>query len=153
LNSDAPSTGPPPKDYFRRDQSSGISPPDLSKTCTVAEHIVHARGKRTQYTSVALDPSKIRDLEGDALYRLDRDLAVQDGHALIEHEILLETLRRIVQEGSKEDRLLAAQAHRYAKRRREGLVEWGFDIAKIKRKDLISWAAPKVQAYFTRVRS
>ena len=59
------------REYFRRDQSDGISPPDPSKVCTFAEHIVRARGKRTNYTSVSLDPSKIRDF-GDALYRLKR---------------------------------------------------------------------------------
>ena len=51
----------PARDYFRRDQRDGVSPPDLSKDCTFAEHIVHARGKRTQFTSVSLDLSKIRD--------------------------------------------------------------------------------------------
>jgi len=39
-------------DYFRQDQSDGISPPDLTKNTTFAEHIVRARGKRTKYTSV-----------------------------------------------------------------------------------------------------
>ena len=32
------------QDYFRRDQRNGISPPDLTKDSTYAEHIVHARG-------------------------------------------------------------------------------------------------------------
>jgi hypothetical protein len=143
------------RDYFRRDQSSGISPPDLSKDCTFAEHIVHARGKRTQYTSVSLDLTKIRDF-GDADYKLEREkLACEptttESHRLVEHESLIAELRRVVREGEKEDRLRAVQAMRYATRRKEGLVSWSFDIAVVARKSLIAWAASKVQAYFTRV--
>jgi hypothetical protein len=72
----------PARDYFRRDQRDGVSPPDLSKECTFAEHIVHARGKRTQFTSVSLDLSKIRDF-GDTNYKLERDKTVSDGPALV----------------------------------------------------------------------
>lgn len=57
----ANSSSPSPREYFRRDQGDEISPPDLSKECSFAEHIVHARGKRTQYTSVSLDLAKIKD--------------------------------------------------------------------------------------------
>lgn len=144
------SSGAPQPDYFRRDQRSGISPPDLSKDCTYAEHIVHARGKRTQYTSVSLDLSKIRDF-GDADYRLERELLAQDGHALVEHDTLVAELRRVVREGEKAERLRAAQALRYAGRRKEGLVRWSFDYGSVARKDLIAWAQGKVQVYFTRV--
>jgi len=56
-----PSQSVSTRPYFRRDQRDGISPPDLSKVCTYAEHIVHARGKRTQFTSISLDLAKIRD--------------------------------------------------------------------------------------------
>jgi hypothetical protein len=80
------------RDYFRRDQRDGISPPDLSKDCTFAEHIVHARGKRTKFTSVSLDLSKIRDF-GDTDYRLERQKLVSDRHRLIEHEFLISELR------------------------------------------------------------
>ena len=59
---------PKPPDYFRRDQADGVTAPDLSKDCSYAEHIVRARGKRTQLTSVSLDPQKINDF-GPALYR------------------------------------------------------------------------------------
>lgn len=72
----------PARDYFRRDQRDGVSPPDLSKDCTFAEHIVHARGKRTQFTSVSLDLSKIRDF-GDTYYKLERDKTVSHGHSLL----------------------------------------------------------------------
>jgi hypothetical protein len=147
LTSSAASTG---RDYFRRDQRHGISPPDLSKDCTFAEHIVHARGKRTRYTSVSLDLSRIRDF-GDTDYRLERDKAVGDGHALVEHEALTAELRRVVREGEKADRLRAAQALRYATRRKEGLVSWSFDTAGVDRKDLIAWAQKRVQPYFIRL--
>jgi len=138
-------------DYFRRDQMDGISPPDLSKECTFAEHIVHARGKRTQFTSVSRDLTRIRDF-GDADYRLERGLTSDDGHELIEHESLMQELRRVVREGEKADRLRAAQAIRYAARRTEGLVNWSFDITNVARKDLITWAWKKVQVYFTRLK-
>lgn len=139
-----------PREYFRRDQASGISPPDLSKDCTFAEHIVHARGKRTRYTSISLDLTKIRDF-GDADYKLDREPTTQDGHAVVEHEALIAELRRVVREGEKDDRLRATQALRYALRRKEGLVNWSFNTAGVARKDLISWAQRKVQVYFTRL--
>jgi len=139
------------RDYFRRDQSGGVSPPDLSKECTFAEHIVHARGKRTQFTSVSLDLSRIRDF-GDANYRVERQRVVADSHLLVEHEALLDELKRAAQEERKGERLRAAQALRYARRRREGLIEWSFDIAGVDRKELIAWARGKIQAYFVRMR-
>jgi len=140
----------PARDYFRRDQRDGVSPPDLSKDCTFAEHIVHARGKRTQFTSVSLDLSKNRDF-GDTNYKLQRDKTVSDGHSLVEHEALLAELRRSVREAEREDSDRAARALVYATRRKEGLVNWAFNISSVARKDLIAWALGRVQEYFTRV--
>jgi len=138
-----------PDRYYRRDQKKGISPPDLSKEYSYAEHIVHARGKRSQYTSVSLDPTKIWDL-GDATYRLKTGKLKNDGHSLIEHDALIEELRHMVKNKDKADRIRALQAVRYATRRREGLVDWNFDISDIDRKDLITWAMSKVRDYFSR---
>ena len=139
------------RDYFRRDQRDGISPPDLSKDCTFAEHIVHARGKRTRFTSVSLDLAKIRDF-GDTSYRLERDKLESDHHEIVEHELLIDDLRGVIQWGEKADRLRAVQALRYATKRKEGLVDWSFDISSIARKELFNWARSRVQAYFTRVK-
>ena len=136
--------------YFRRDQEKGVSPPDLSKVCTFAEHIVHARGKRSQYTSVSLDLARIQDF-GEAAYQLNCKKTVDDGHALIEHSPLILELQRAVREGEKAERLKSIQAVRYAKKRKEGLVRWRFAIPKVARKDLITWAHGKVQAYFVKV--
>jgi len=144
-------TKSPRRPYFRRDQKAGVSPPDLSKDCTFAEHIVHARGKRTRFTSVSLDLAKITDF-GDADYQLERESAENDGHLLVEQEEVLTELRKVVREGEKEDRLRAARALRYAASRKEGLVRWGFDISPVLRKDLISWTRDKIQVYFTRIR-
>jgi hypothetical protein len=144
------SEGDSTRDYFRRDQREGISPPDLSKECTYAEHIVHARGKRTRFTSVSLDLRKIRDL-GDTNYRLERQKLLGDQHALVEHESLVSELRRVIREGEKAERLRAVQALTYASRRKEGLVNWSFDVSRVARKDLISWAKVRVQPYFTRL--
>jgi hypothetical protein len=111
---------------------------------------VHARGKRTQYTSVSLDLTRIHDF-GDTDYKLERELAARDGHGLVEQEALIAELRRLVREGEKEERLRAVQALRYATRRKEGLVNWSFNTTGVARKDLITWAENKVQAYFNRV--
>jgi hypothetical protein len=54
-------------------------------------------------------------------------------------------------EGNSE-RVRAAQALKYATIRREGLVNWTFDIARVPRKDHLTWTEARVQPYFTRVR-
>ena len=137
--------------YFRRDQAAGISGPDLSKHCTFAEHIVHARGKRTRYTSVSLDLRKIRDF-GEQSYRLECEQVAADEHCLVEHSPLIEELQRVAREEDKAERLRAVAALRYAKRRKEGLVDWKFPIpASLPRKDLIAWAEGRVQPYFSKV--
>ncbi len=141
----------PLREYFRRDQRDGISPPDLSKESTYAEHIVHARGKRTRFTSVSLDLTKIRDF-GDTNYRLERPNLVGDEHGLVEHEELTDELRRTIRDGEKADRLLAVQALRYATKRKEGLVSWTFDISRVARKDLLTWTRARIQVYFTRLK-
>lgn len=89
------STGTP-DDYYRRDRSEDLTPPDLSKTCSYADHIVRARGKRTQFTSVSLDPKKIRDF-GDALYKVKRPDLESDQHAILEHHHLIQSLQAAVQ--------------------------------------------------------
>src|SRR5262249_41194874 len=136
--------------YYRRDQRNGISPPDLSKTCTYAEHIVHARGKRTQFTSVSLDATKIRDF-GDTTYQLKREEAERDGTRVMEQEYLCESLRQDIREKNKAEKALAVQALRYATKRKEGLVQWAFDWSSVARKQLITWAQARVQDYFTRL--
>lgn len=140
---------PKPPDYFRRDQTDGVTAPDLSKDCSYAEHIVRARGKRTQLTSVSLDPQKINDF-GPALYLALRPDIDGDGHTIIEHLELLQHLRVSAELNEKEERVRALQAQRYAKRRQEGLVKWNFSLGGIDRKDLISWAFQNVQKYFRR---
>ncbi len=112
---------------------------------------MHARGKRTRYTSVSLDLAKIKDF-GDADYQLERQKLLDDQHALVEHESLLEELRRVIREGEKAERLRAVQALRYASKRKEGLVNWSFDIRRVARKDLLTWAQTRVQPYFARLR-
>lgn len=138
------------KPYFRKDNAEGISPPDLSKVCSYAEHIVRARGKRTQYTSVALSPDKIRDFDG-ILYRLLPEKIDQDKHIFVEHDQLIDSLRQTATTETKADRLRAIQALRYAKQRTEGLVQWQFDVARIPPKEIINWAKPKVAEYFSKV--
>jgi hypothetical protein len=136
-------------DYFRRDGPDGISPPDLGKECSFAEHIVRARGKRTRFTSVSLDPRKIRDF-GDTLYLLLRDPLSARGHQLVEHPPLLDALRREAREGTGGVKDLALRALRRAMKRKEGLVDWRFDTCGVERKDMVGWAWKQVQEFFSK---
>jgi len=136
-------------EYFRGDQADGISPPDLSKDVGYVDHIVKARGKRTQFTSVSRDRAKIRDF-GEQLYKLRSLEVVGDGHQLVEHEALMAELRRVVQSSERAERLKAIQAARYAEARVEGLVRWSFDIGGVPPKNLLTWASGKVRPYFTK---
>lgn len=136
--------------YYRRDQKDGITPPDLSKTCTYAEHIVHARGKRTQYTSVSLDAQKIAKF-GPSLYELECEFVEKDQHGLIEHQRLMTELQRVAKQCEKEERARALQAIRYARSALEGLVDWKFDTSGVERKELITWTWRKIQPYFRKL--
>jgi len=129
----------------------GVTAPDLSKPCTLADHIVRTRGKRTKYTSVSLDPDKIDDF-GPTLYQALCPEIVGKGHAIIEHDALIQSLKAAVLEGDKLDRRRALQAQRYAIRRREGLIDWTFDITRVQRKELITWAFAQVQSFFRVIR-
>jgi len=109
------------RNYFRGDQDDGISAPDLNQRATFAEHIVHARGKRTQFTSVSLDQNAIRDF-GEVVYQLRRNEAERDRHQIVEHERLLADLRQAAESTDKGDRVRALQAIRYVRSRRAGRV-------------------------------
>lgn len=137
-------------EYFRRDQNTGVTAPDLSKDCTYAEHIVHARGKRTQFTSVTLDASKCHDF-GETTYRLKRPEVDNDGHLVVEHAQLISELEKVAREADKDERARAIQALRYARRRLEGLVNWKIDISRIERKNLITFAGGRIANYFSMV--
>lgn len=135
--------------YFRGDQASGITGPNLAKTCTFAEHICHARGKRTQFTSISLEQSKVRDF-GDVIYKVKRPELDADTHQTIEHEILLEELREAIKTSEKAERERAIQALRRATRRREGLIRWQFKLPS-HTTDLITWAEQRVQKCFAKI--
>jgi hypothetical protein len=135
------------RSYYRRDQARGITPPELTKDCSYAEHIVRARGKRTRYTSVSLDQASIVDF-GPVLYQAETALLTADGHQIVEHEALLLALREAARNGQKEERARAVQAQRYALRRREGLVSWDLDFSRVERKELFEWTRQRVEKYF-----
>jgi hypothetical protein len=139
-----------PTDYFRRDQDGGVTAPDISKDCTYAEHIVRARGKRTQLTSVSQDPRKIHDF-GPTLYQAILQKLKEDNHTFVEHLELVSLLIKSAESSEKEERIRAIQAQRYARRRLEGLVKWNFQTENVERKYLITWAFDKVQKYFRKV--
>lgn len=139
----------PPTRYWRRDQMKGITPPDLEKKVTFADHIVRARGKRTQYPSVSLSTERIQRF-GDQLYRLLEEDVTTNGHLLFEHERVLDELRTQACEGEKGERLKAVAALRYARKNLEGLVDWRFDPTGVESKHHFQWAAAKVRPYFAR---
>ncbi|QSQ19249.1 hypothetical protein JY651_28355 [Pyxidicoccus parkwayensis] len=137
-------------DFFRQDQSDEITPPNLGMEATYAEHIVHARGKRTQYTSLSTDPSCIKDF-GPQLWRFHEAPAAADGHRVLGHQDLVATLREeLTSSRDRKARELAARALPRAIQRKEALVLWAFDISRISRKELSEWARPHVRRYFTR---
>lgn len=111
---------------------------------------MRARGKRTQFTSVSLDPKKIRDF-GDALYKAKRPDLEADQHAIIEHSHLIQSLQVAVQTEFKADRVRAIQALRYARSRAEGLIQWRFNTSTVEPKSLVNWAFDKIQKYFAKV--
>jgi hypothetical protein len=69
----------------------------------------------------------------------------------VQHFELLSLLRQSAASSTREERVRAIQAHRYAKHRLEGLVKWNFLTAGIERKDRIKWAFDNVQQYFAKV--
>jgi hypothetical protein len=139
-------------DLFRRDEQSGVSPPNLADTSSHAEHIVHARGKRTRFTSVSQSRDAIRDFDGEQLWLALRDDLKKAKHLVIEHEALLKGLRELLTTGSGDEKERAARALPRAKKRLEALVEWTFDISKVERKDLITWAAKQVVPFFKKAK-
>jgi hypothetical protein len=74
-----------------------------------------------------------------------------DGHETIEHEALMEALRRAAREESKAERARAIQALRYARAASEGLIDWAFQPTSVERKDLITWTYSRIQTYFRRL--
>ena len=99
---------------------------------------------------MSLDLKKIRDF-GDTDYKLIQEFIARDGHLLVDHGTLISKLREVAKAGDKADRLRAVLALRYAAKRKEGLVQWTFNIDGVARKDLISWAEKYVQGYFSPV--
>jgi hypothetical protein len=85
-----------------------VSPPDLAKECTFAENIVHARGKRTRYTSVSLALSRTKDF-GESSYRLERMKLTGDKHVLVQHDSRPDELRTVIRGSQKADRSRAIQ--------------------------------------------
>lgn len=142
-------TAPSHPYYFRRDQEGGITAPDLSKDCALADHIVRARGKRTRFTSVSLDKTKIDDF-GPALYLALRPVITTDGHSIIEHPDLVAALRNSASSSDKAERVRAVQAMRYAQRRKEGVIDWRFNLDGIERKEYILFGYTAIQKYFSR---
>ena len=141
---------PPPRDYFRRDQADGVTPPNLSDQSSFAEHVVHARAKRTRFTSLSIDPALIVEF-GPQLWRLLQPKLEDDGHQVVDHDTLVRALRdgaRSASDPGAQD--LAARALPRAIRRREALVSWSFDVSRIARKELSEWARPHVRSYFVK---
>lgn len=138
------------QDYFRQDQEDGITPPNLGDSSTFAEHIVHARGKRTRYTSLSTDPEAIK-IFGPQLWRFHEAAATQEGHRVVTHEELLTWLKQeCTSSPDPKARDLAIRALPRARQRREALVVWNFQTSNVERKLLTEWARPHVRKYFSK---
>ncbi len=138
--------------YYRGDSSKGITPPNLAVESTIPEHIVRARGKKTNFTSVSLDKDKVKSF-GDAIYTLLNDILHTDMHKLIEHKQVLESLRTFAKGDDPKQKDLALRAIPRAKSNLEGLIRWNFKIPSDVggSTKLISWVSPKVQKYFDKL--
>lgn len=139
-------------DLFRRDQVDTVTGPNPDDVSTYPEHIVHARGKRTRFTSVSTSPLAIRDF-GDQLWKLVQPKVTDDGHVVVAHDELVKELRRLVGTGGDGDgRIaeLAARALPRALQRREALIDWKYNTDRIERKERMAWAERYVRDYFTR---
>lgn len=138
-------------DLFRRDQADTISGPNPDDASNYAEHVVHARGKRTRFTSVSTSKDAIRDF-GEQLWKLVQPKVTDDGYVVVTHSQLLQALRVLLQGDDERARELAARALPRSIRRREALVDWQYKdkVDRIERKDRISWAEKYVRDYFTR---
>lgn len=137
-------------DLFRRDQADTVTGPNLDDTSSYAEHIVHARGKRTRFTSVSTSRDAIRDF-GPQLWMLLQPKVTVDGHSVVAHDDLVSALRQALSEdGDAPSREFAARAIPRAIRRREALVQWSFKIDGVERKDRMSWAERHVRTFFIR---
>jgi len=68
-----------------------------------------------------------------------------DAHSIVTNADLLAELQRVIEEEDKADRQRAIQAKRYAKLRKEALVDWLFDLQSVARKDTINWAKGQIQ--------
>jgi hypothetical protein len=111
---------------------------------------VHARGRRTRFTSLSTDPKSIV-IFGPQLWRFKEALAAANSHRVLSHQALLTALRNELNSHDAKAQDLAARALRRARMRKEALVLWGFDVSRVDRKDLSEWARPHVQQYFSRV--
>lgn len=137
-------------DYYRGDEADGVTPPNLEDSSTYAEHIVHARGKRTRFTSLSTDPTKIRDF-GTQLWRLLQPKIYDDGHEVVVHETIVEQLRHEARNKSNPEAAeFAARALDRARKRREALINWKFNTSRIERKHLSEWARRHIQQFFVR---
>jgi len=137
-------------DFFRRDQEDGITPPNLADRSSYAEHIVHARGKRTRFTSLSIDPATIVEF-GPQLWSLRQPDIYEGGHGVMGHEALLTALREATRASPDPvAREIASRALPRATQRREALVTWKFDVSRVPRKELSEWARPHVRPYFSR---
>ena len=134
-------------EFFRCDQADLVTGPNLANTTSYAEHIVHARGKRTQFTSLSEDATKIREF-GPQLWKLLLAVAKQNNHTILGHQDLMAALRRELDSEDDAASELALRAIPRAKKRVEALIVWNFDVPAAVKKNPINWATTQIQKFF-----
>lgn len=136
--------------YYRRDQEKGITAPKLDAGVSFVEHVVRARGKKTQYTSISHDVNRISHFDGVDYEVLHTDV-VGDGHLLVPCDALQCELKKVAYEGEKAEAQKATRALGYVRKNLESLIDWKFNVATVAPKDIIAWAYSSIQKYFRKM--
>lgn len=137
-------------EHFRKDSKNGITAPNLDAEKDVVQHITKHRGMKTPFTSVSEDCSAITHFTG-VLYKVESVAISGDGHRFKSHGDLISQLHGLRGAARRQERIVVDRAIMLAKRAKEALVEWEFDLSSIERKDHISFCHKQIQKYFSKV--
>lgn len=135
--------------HYRKDSKNGITPPNPDGEQDVVEHITKHRGMKTALTSVSESSDSIAHFEG-VLYSVEEVSVTRDGHNFTSHRALVAELRRRRDESTRSEKLLADRAIQYAKRAKEALIAWQFDLNGVQRSKRIKACFDRIQPYFRR---
>lgn len=132
--------------HYRGDQDKGITAPNLGLDVTFAEHVVKARGRKSNYTSVSENRAAAQIF--GKVYTLDEIGLRNDGHQLFCSISIQKSLQDTIKSGGPQAQLALRAVPRVAKNS-ECLIKWDFKIpSKFTGGSLISWTYNTIQKYF-----